>query len=108
MPIKCHQYSLRRQGIGYGKQINRHVCRKCLVIMLNVNLSSPDEPADRYRIVFFRNLDVLWAPFTMSSVGTSIRLQRTDSFVSKSLTAMLKSSVVTSTLLQRPAFLCIY
>ena len=63
MPIKCHQYSLRRQGIGYGKQINRHVCRKCLVIMMNVNLSSTDEHTDRYQIVFFQNLDVHGASY---------------------------------------------
>ena len=43
------------------------------------------------------NTHVPWVLFTASSVTTSNRLQRADFFASKSLTAMLKSFVTTST-----------
>ena len=45
-----------------------------------------------------------WVPLTTSSVTTSTCLKWTDSFASKSLTAILKNSVNTNTLQQRAIF----
>ena len=61
------------------------------------------------RSVFIASSQVHWVPLTTSSVTTSTCLQRVDFFDSKSLTAMLKSSVTTSsvttsTCLQRVDF----
>ena len=51
-----------------------------------------------------------WVPLRMSSVGSTIstRLQQADSFASKLLTAILKISVIISTLLQLTVFFTVF